>query len=103
MRKIAEIVEDIHEELEGAEHYATQAAKYKAAEKELSSVYAGLATTELSHVDTLHSQVVKAINEQKATGKEVPAEMQDVWDWQHKQIAAKYAGVRALLEMAKKP
>ena len=40
---------------------------------------------------------------QKATGKEVPAGMQDVWDWQHKQITAKYAGIKALLEMAKKP
>lgn len=102
MRKIAEIVEDIKEELEGAEHYAEKALQYKGTDKELSSVYSGLSTTELSHVDSLHTQAVKIINEVKATGKEVPAGMQAVWDWEHTQMLKRYTDIKALLETARK-
>lgn len=102
MKKIAEIVKSIKGELKGAEEYATLSAKYKVEDRDLASTYSGLATTELSHVDSLHSQVVRIIKEHKASGKEVPPAMQKVWDWEHEQIMQEYAEVKAMLDMAKK-
>ena len=39
MRKIAEIVKDIREELEGAEHYAKKATQYKDDDKAMNPWY----------------------------------------------------------------
>lgn len=102
MRKIAEAVNYIKDELAGAEKYADEALKYKGTDKEASSMFIGLATTELSHVDSLHAYIVKLINEQRATGREVPAGMQDVWDWEHTQMLKRYTEIKALLETARK-
>ena len=102
MRKIAEAVNYIKGELAGAEKYADEALKYKGTDKEASSMFIGLATTELSHVDSLHAYIVKIINEAKAAGKEVPHGMQDIWDWEHTQMLKKYTEIKALLETARK-
>lgn len=102
MRKIAEAVNYIKDELAGAEKYADEALKYKGTDKEASSMFIGLATTELSHVDSLHTYIVKLINEAKSTGREVPQGMQDVWDWEHTQMLKRYTEIKALLETARK-
>ena len=53
MKKIAIIVRDINEELEGAEHYAKMATQYKDDDKPLADAYADMAAQELGHVDRL--------------------------------------------------
>ena len=50
MKKIAMIVEDIREELRGAEHYAKLATQYKMDDVDLADAYASMASQELSHV-----------------------------------------------------
>ncbi len=102
MKEIKLLVEDIREELEGAEHYAKLAAQYKTDDKALADTYATMASQELNHVDMLHAQAVRLINEQRASGVVAPASMQAVWDWEHELMVDKTAKIRALLDMYKR-
>lgn len=102
MKIIKEIVEYIHEELEGAEGYAKKATQYKTDDKALADNYSMMAAQELEHVDKLHAQVVRMIKAQQAAGKEVPAAMRAVWDWEHEQAMDKVAKIKMLLEMYRK-
>lgn len=96
------IVEDINEELEGSEHYAKLATKHKDDDRELADTYAKLASVELDHVNALHGQVVRIIKAWKTeTGKETPAPMQAVWDWEHARMVDTAARVKSLLDVYK--
>lgn len=99
VKKIAEIVENIRAELEGATEYAKKATQYKEPDRALSEAYASLATAELEHVDKLHAQAVRLIKEQSAAGKEAPAGMQAVWDWEHEKMVDHVARVKTMLDM----
>lgn len=102
MKIIKHLVEDINEELEGAEHYAKLATQHKDDDRALADVYAKLAGVELEHVNTLHGQVVRIIKEWKATsGKEPPAAMQVIWDYEHERSIDKAAKIKTLLDMYK--
>ena len=99
MREIKHIVENIREELEGAEKYAKIAAKMKADDSTSASVYAEMARQELGHVDNLHKMAVRAIEKQKAAGVVVPPAMQAVWDWEHENMVEHTARIKTLLNM----
>lgn len=102
MKLIADIVKDIREELEGAEHYAKLATEYKDENHSLADTYATMAAQELNHVDMLHVQAARLINAQRSAGVSAPVSMQAVWDWEHELMIDKTAKIRALLEMYKK-
>lgn len=102
MRKIAMIVKDIKDELEGAEHYAKMAAQYKDEDKALADAYAEMASQELSHVDKLHAQVVRVIKEYRDAGNKPPEAMMAVWDWEHEDMVSHTAKIKILLEMYRK-
>ena len=100
MKIIKCLVEDINEELEGAEHYAKLATQHKDDDRELADVYAKLANVELDHVNALHGQVVRIIKEWKATsGQEPPAAMQAVFDWEHNKEIEKVKQIKILLDL----
>lgn len=99
MKEIKYLVEEIKEELEGAEEYAKHALQYKWDDRTLSETLVAIATQELSHVDALHTQAVRLI---KASTDKPPAAMQAVWDWEHERMMDKTAKVKALLEYAKR-
>lgn len=97
MKIIKHIVEDIEEELEGAEHYAKMATKYRDEDKQLADTYARMAQTEMGHVNDLHEHAVRLIEDQKKAGVQVPASMQAVWDWEHGKHVDTAARVKSLL------
>lgn len=102
MKMIANIIEDIRGELDGAEEYAKKAAEYKEKDRSLSSTYSTAATQELSHVDAFHAQVVRVIQDYRSTGKEVPEGMQAVYDWEHEKMIDRVSRIKMLLELARK-
>ena len=57
-----------------------------------------MGTQELSHVDVLHEQAVRLIQAQRSEGKEVPAGMQAVWDWEHSHMMDRVARIKVLLD-----
>lgn len=72
MRTIAQIVKDIKGELHGAKHYAELANKYKDEDDSLSEMYASTSNQELGHVNTMHAQVVRIINDYRRKHGEPP-------------------------------
>lgn len=87
MKLIQKISEMIDEELEGACDYAKAAVKYKDENATLAKTFYDIATQELQHVNMLHEQVVRLIEEHRKTKGEPPAPMQAVYDYLHeKQI-----------------
>lgn len=103
MKVIKQLVGDIREEMEGAEHYAKLATKYKIDDRALADNYAKMAEAELGHVDSLHAQAVRLIKEQKASGVETPAAMQAVWDWEHEKMVDTVTRIKTMLNMYKMP
>ena len=99
MKEIKHIVEDIKEELEGAEHYAKTAANLKDINSSDAGAYADMARQELTHVDNLHKMAVRAIERQKSSGVVVPPAMQAVWDWEHEKMMDKVARIKMLLSI----
>lgn len=102
MKIIKKLIEQIDEEVCGAEEYAKCSTKYKVEDKALADMYFEMANQELMHVDKLHAQVVRYIQQHKASGKEVPESMEYVWQWLHDKIMDNVARIKVMLDMYKK-
>lgn len=102
MRKIAMISDFIRDEIEASEEYAQTALEYKALDKPLADAAYTAAMQELGHVDMWHAQVVRMIKEEQAKGKETPAGMMMVYDWEHKKQIDGVTRIKMMLEQYKK-
>lgn len=87
MTIIKKISEMIAEELEGAEHYAKCALKYRDEHPMLAKTMYDISTDEMRHVDLLHAEVVRIIKAYHEKSGEPPAAMMAVYEYLHdKQI-----------------
>lgn len=93
IKKIADMIE---EELEGAEHYAKCAVKYKDEHPTLAKTFYDISTDEMRHVGLLHGEVVAIIEEHRRTHGEPPASMLAIWDYLHEKHIEKSNEVRML-------
>ena len=93
IKKIADMIE---EELEGAEHYAKCAVKYKDENPTLAKTFYDISTDEMRHVGLLHGEVVAIIEEHRRTHGEPPASMLAIWDYLHEKHIDKSNEVRML-------
>ena len=98
MKIIEKLSDMIEEEISDAERYAKCALKYKEERPSLAQTFYSLATDEMKHSNMLHDEVVKIINEYKATGAEVPAEMQSVYDYLHRKQIEKATNTKIIME-----
>lgn len=98
MKKIAMLVSEIKEELEGAEHYAKQALKNKEYDRDLASTYDKLSEIEKSHANMLHDQVVRIIRDYRASGNEPPAGMMEIWEFEHEKLISDMARVQVMID-----
>lgn len=94
MKLIQELSEEIEEELDGAKNYATMAIGLKEEHPVLAKTMYDISTDEMRHVDLLHSEVVKLIEEHRKTKGEPPASMMAVYDYLHKKHIAKANEIR---------
>lgn len=97
MTKLKTVVKNIKEELHDAEKYA----KLAMDKDELTATHIELARQELRHADMLHEGAVRMIQAYKASGKEVPATMQAIWDWEHEQMMDCRKEILLMLDLAK--
>ena len=87
MKVIKALTDMIADELDGAEHYAKSAIRYKSEFPGLADVLYEISNQEMRHVMLLHEEVVKVIKTYREKHGEPPAAMQAVYDWEHeKQI-----------------
>lgn len=91
----------IKEEICDAEKYANCALKYKEEDKQLAETFYTLANNELQHMDALHTQVVRLINDYKAKKGEPPVAMQALYDYVHEEQIENVKEVKLLLSMYK--
>lgn len=83
MKIIKELEEMISEELEGAEHYAKCAIRYKLEYPMLADVLYEISTQEMRHVNMLHDEVAKLIKVYRDEHGEPPGMMKAVYDYLH--------------------
>ena len=95
IEKLSNMIED---EMNDAEKYAKCALKYKDERPSLGQTFHALSIDEMKHKDMLHDEVVKIINEFRASGTEVPADMQAVYDYLHKKHIDRATEIKIIIE-----
>lgn len=85
MKIIKCLIEQISEELSDAEKYVDLAEKWKADNKEAADLFYELSTEEMGHVDKLHNEVKRIIEEYRTESGEPPREMMILYEYLHEQ------------------
>ena len=101
MKLIKELEELIEEEIHDVKKYAKMAAALKDENPSLAQVLYTISTQEDSHQASIHSEVVKIINEYKRTKGEPPAAMMAVYDFMHKRHIENIADARRYQDLYK--
>ena len=83
MKLIQDLSMMIEDEIEGAEEYAKEAVRYKREDPVLARAFYDIANVELQHVNILHEQVVRIIEQHRKEHGEPPAPMKAVYDYLH--------------------
>lgn len=102
MKIIKKIVDQIHDELEGAHEYIECAMKEKNEHPSIANMYYEMSLTEMTHVDKLHSAVTTLINEVRAKGEEPPATMMAIYEYEHEKAMNKATKIKVMQEMYKR-
>lgn len=97
MEKIARLAGMIREEIEDARRYALCALKAKGSNAAEARAFSEMANQELGHADKLHAMAVACIEEAGRSGREAPAGMERVWEFEHDRMVEGAAAVRSLL------
>ena len=99
MKLIQQISEMIEEEIEGAYHYAKEAVKHKNDDQMLAETFYDIAGVELKHVNMLHEQIVRIIEQHRKEHGEPPAAMLAVYNYLHEKQIEKVNKVKHYLAM----
>ena len=83
MKIIKQISEMIEDELEGAEEYIECALKHKDDNPTLAKVFYDISMQEMTHVDLLHGEVVKLIQQHQKEHGDPPPTMMAVYEYMH--------------------
>lgn len=102
MKLIKELTERIEEEIDGAEEYVKEAIKLKHEHPSLAKTLYDISNQEMSHIDMLHAEVVKLIEEHRRTHGEPPAPMMAVYQYLHERHIDKVNNIRMLQNEYKK-
>lgn len=96
MKLIKILVNQIEEELEGAESYISMAIARKDDTPSLSKVLYEISLEEMHHVELLHEQVVNLIEEYRRTKGEPPEAMMSVYEYLHEKHIKLAARIKVL-------
>lgn len=91
----------IKEEIHDAEKYARCALNHKDSDKVLADTFYTLANEELKHMDMLHTQVTRIINDYRKTKGDPPEGMMAIYDYLHEEQIDAVKEVKMLLTMYK--
>lgn len=98
IEKLSTMIED---EIDDAYKYAQKALEYKDSERQLANLFYDLSTQEMNHMNMLHNETVRLIDEYKQKNGEPPKEMLAVYEYLHKKHIEHAATVKAMQTMYK--
>lgn len=98
MKVIAELVDMIQDELDGAEEYAMYALKVKEEYPKLASRLNELAGVEMQHMRILHEEVTRIIETYRNEHGEPPADMLAIYNYEHGKQIKKSAQIKAYID-----
>lgn len=101
MKIIENLSDMIAEEIDDAKKYAECALKHKYDNRSLADVFYTLSIEELKHMNLLHGEVTKIIEQHRKTNGEPPASMLAVYDYLHKKQIDRTAEVKTMQAMYK--
>ena len=99
MRIIRKLSDHIEEEIRDAKCYVKWALEIKEKNRSLAETMLTLSMDEMRHMQMLHDEVVKIIDEYRRTNGDPPVEMQAVYDYLHKKHIEEAQEVRVLQAM----
>lgn len=89
----------IEDEIADAEKYAKKALEVKDSHPKTANLFYTLSTEEMKHMNLLHDEVVRLIEDYRAESGEPPASMMAVYDFLHQRHIEAAAKVRTLQAM----
>ena len=98
--RFEKMLDQLEDELSGAQEYTKCASATKVDMPELSDMYMRMANQEMEHATHLHNAIDKLVNH--FTGHEVSHEIHAIWDWQNERFIRWADKIRTHMEMARK-
>ena len=89
----------IEDEIEDAEKYARKALEYKEKDRRLADVFNALSAEETKHMNMLHAEVVRLIEEYRRTNGEPPPGMMTIYEILHEKHIDDIKAVKILQSM----
>ena len=99
MKIIKQLSEYIEEELEDSEKYILKALEYKSEYPDTANTFYQLSVEEIRHMNLLHDQVVRLIEDYKRTSGSPPEAMQAIYDFLHKRFITQTKEIKIMQEM----
>ena len=99
MRIIKKLSEYIEEELEDSEKYILKAMEYKEDWPEVASTLYVLSLEEMKHMQLLHDQVAKIIENYRKEKGEPPEAMMAIYEYLHKKFIHKSKEIKIMQNM----
>lgn len=102
MEDIKCLMRHVKEEVDDARHYIKDALAIKGTNPETASLYYQLSGEEITHMNTLHKEVVRMIEVYRREKGAVPEPMMVLYKYLHEEAMDELERVSALREMYKK-
>ena len=101
MKIIEQLSNMVEDELDDSEKYARKALECKEERRELANLFFELSNEEMNHMNRLHTEVVKIIDEYRKKDGEPPAPMLAVYEYLHKKHIDHASKIKAMQSLYK--